>query len=72
MVDDKGHTVLAVNHDLNLAYRFSDEIIAINEGEIYDIGNPNKVMDETLFEKVFRVKADIIKGKGFFILDNIN
>ena len=72
MVDEKGLTVLAVNHDLNLAYRFSDEIIAINEGEIYDIGNPNKVMDETLFEKVFRVKADIIKGKGFFILDNIN
>ena len=72
MVDEKGVTVLAVNHDLNLAYKFSDQIIAVNNGTIDSTGDPDSVMNEDFFERVFKVKADIIKGKGFFIHDNID
>ena len=72
MVDEKGVTVLAVNHDLNLAYKFSDQIIAVNNGTVDSTGNPDSVMNEAFFERVFKVKADIIKGKGFFIHDNID
>jgi len=72
MVDEKGVTVLAVNHDLNLAYKFSDQIIAVNNGTVDSTGDPDSVMNEAFFERVFKVKADIIKGKGFFIHDNID
>ncbi|HKK95677.1 MAG TPA: ABC transporter ATP-binding protein [Anaerovoracaceae bacterium] len=71
LVKNDNLTVLAINHDLNFAYKFSDEIIAINYGEIDSIGAPEKVMDEEFFERVFKVKADIIKGKGFFIIDKL-
>jgi iron complex transport system ATP-binding protein len=71
LVKEEKLTVLAVNHDLNFAYRFSHEIIALNHGEIDSVGNPDSVMDEEFFKRVFKVKADIIKNKGFFIIDKI-
>ena len=71
LVRNENLTVLAINHDLNFAYRFSDEIVAINDGKIDSIGKPNETMDEDFFKRVFKVKADIIKDKGFFIIDKL-
>lgn len=71
LVDGEGLTVIAVNHDLNMAYRFSDYIIAMNDGKVDSLGTPEKVMNEEFFNRVFRVKAEVVEGRGFFILDNI-
>lgn len=70
-IEEKGLTVVEINHDLNMAYRFSDKIIALKEGSVDSQGEPLKVMDTEFFKRVFRVKAEIIGGYGFFILDNI-
>ncbi len=70
-IEEKGLTVVEINHDLNMAYRFSDKIIALKEGSVDSQGEPLKVMDTEFFKRVFRVKAETIGGYGFFILDNI-
>lgn len=70
-IEDRGLTVVEINHDLNMAYRFSDKIIALSEGVVDSEGIPSEVMDVEFFKKVFRVKVEIIGDYGFFILDNI-
>lgn len=64
---DTGLTVLAIHHDLNLAYRISDTLYALKDGICYGFGKPEEVMTEEMFQTVFQVKAEIIENKGFFI-----
>lgn len=71
LVREEGLTVIAVNHDLNMAYRFSDYIFSMNHGKVDSIGTPFEIMNQEFFERVFRVKAQVVEGRGFFILDNI-
>lgn len=63
-------TVIAVNHDLNMAYRFSDQVLALVDGMVDSYGPPNEVMDEAFFQRVFQVKAEVVPEKGCFIYDN--
>ncbi|MFA9423785.1 MAG: ABC transporter ATP-binding protein [Sedimentibacter sp.] len=70
-IKDVGLTVIEINHDLNMAYQFSDKIIALKEGIVDLQGIPSKVMDTDFFKRVFRVNVQIIGEHGFFILDNI-
>jgi iron complex transport system ATP-binding protein len=64
---DTGLAVLAIHHDLGLAYRFSDRIYALKEGRCAGAGEPGAVMTEEFFGRVFEVKAEIFPNKGFFI-----
>ena len=47
-------TVVMVLHDINHAARFSDEIIAMKEGEIVTTGSPEEIItNEVLEEELF-------------------
>lgn len=56
----QGCTIVMVLHDLNLASRFSDHMIAINEGSIIEHGSPQKVMTKEVLKRTFQVEADIV------------
>ncbi|ACA44990.1 ABC transporter ATP-binding protein [Clostridium botulinum] len=53
-------TIVMVIHDLNLAARFSDYIIAIQKGAIIKYGNPEEVMTPEVLRKTFNINADIV------------
>ncbi|MDS1003944.1 ABC transporter ATP-binding protein [Clostridium sporogenes] len=53
-------TIVMVLHDLNLAARFSDYIIAIQKGAIIKYGNPEEVMTPEVLRKTFNINADIV------------
>ncbi|NFE18934.1 ABC transporter ATP-binding protein [Clostridium botulinum] len=53
-------TIVMVIHDLNLAARFSDYIIAIQKGAIIKYGNPQEVMTPEVLRKTFNINADIV------------
>ncbi|NFV13777.1 ABC transporter ATP-binding protein [Clostridium sporogenes] len=53
-------TIVMVLHDLNLAARFSDYIIAIRKGAIIKYGNPEEVMTPEVLRKTFNINADIV------------
>ncbi|BDB00243.1 ABC transporter ATP-binding protein [Clostridium botulinum] len=53
-------TIIMVLHDLNLAARFSDYIIAIQKGDIIKYGPPEEVMTPEVLRKTFNINADIV------------
>jgi iron complex transport system ATP-binding protein len=57
---DAGKTIVAVLHDLNLASRFCDHIIAMADGAIVAEGPPGEVITAELVEKVFGLSCTII------------
>lgn len=51
--------VIIATHDVNLALRFSDKIIVLNEGRIVFCGNV-KLLKREVLEKVYNVKIEML------------
>ena len=60
---EKGTTIILVIHDINLAARFSDDIILLNEGEIIGSGNPEDVITAENMEKAYNLDVAIENNK---------
>jgi len=52
--NDLGLTVLMVNHDLNLASEYCDQLILINKGKISTKGSPLEVLNFETIEQVYK------------------
>lgn len=50
-------TVVMVLHDLNLAARFADYMVAMKDGEIHYQGTPHDVMTAPVLQKLFGITA---------------
>ncbi|MEJ2766282.1 ATP-binding cassette domain-containing protein [Photobacterium sp. MCCC 1A19761] len=50
-----GLTVIMVLHDINMAARFSDHLIAMHSGAVLASGAPEDLMKETVLESVYGV-----------------
>ncbi|UOO82291.1 ABC transporter ATP-binding protein [Uruburuella testudinis] len=57
---ETGKTIVMVLHDLNLACRYADEIIALCNGGVYLQGPPEKVMTEATVKAVFGLNNKMI------------
>lgn len=57
---DQGKTIALVIHELNLAARFSDWMIALKAGAIRGAGTPAEVMTPALLREVFGLDALIV------------
>jgi iron complex transport system ATP-binding protein len=57
----ENRTIVIVLHDINLACRYADHIIAIKDGKVYAEGNPKQVITENLINDVFDINAKIIE-----------
>ncbi|MGI3169820.1 ABC transporter ATP-binding protein [Pseudooceanicola sp. C21-150M6] len=49
----RGTTIVMVLHDLNLAARYADHLVAMRQGQIYATGSPDSVLTETMVTQVF-------------------
>jgi iron complex transport system ATP-binding protein len=56
----QGCTIAMVLHDLNLAARFSDYMIAIRSGRIISHGKPEEVMRPEVLKEAFSIDAQIV------------
>jgi iron complex transport system ATP-binding protein len=54
--------IVAVTHDLNLALRFSDSVIVMNDGRISAQGPPQEALAPALIDRVFGVRAELRDG----------
>jgi len=57
---DRGTTIVMILHDLNLAARYSDELVAISNGEVFAHGHPRKVITKENVKSVFGIDSVII------------
>lgn len=57
----QGCTIAMVLHDLNLAARFSDYMIAIRGGKIIKHGKPEEVMTAKVLKEAFSIDAQIVQ-----------
>ena len=62
----RGTTIVMVLHDLNLAARYADVLVAMKDGHITADGTPAQILDDALVREVFdldsRVVADPVSG----------
>jgi iron complex transport system ATP-binding protein len=57
---DRGTTIVMVLHDLNLAARYADELVAVRDGALYASGPPADIVTERLVHEVFGLESRII------------
>lgn len=60
---ENGTTIVMVLHDLNLAAKYSDNLIAIKDGKIFKSGMTEDVITEKMLNECFGVSAEIIVDK---------
>ena len=65
-LSSEGKTVVAVLHDIELAFTNSDKIVVIDNGEIAFSGPPSRLVDSGAIESAFGVKPTINSGQLFF------
>ncbi|MFC4002787.1 ABC transporter ATP-binding protein [Prauserella oleivorans] len=57
---ERGTTVVMVLHDLNLAARYADTLVAMRDGRIVAQGEPGDVLTEELLSEVFDLDAKVL------------
>jgi len=56
----RGTTIVMVLHDLNLAARYADHLVAILRGRVHAAGSPDSVLTESLVEQVFGLRCHVM------------
>lgn len=57
---ERGTTVVMVLHDLNLAARYADHLVAIAKGRVHVSGSPEEVLTQQNIRAVFGLESQII------------
>ena len=60
LCDDSGTTVVMVLHDLAMAARYADHLVAMRDGKVVAEGTPCEVVTSEVIEDVFGVSAHVI------------
>ena len=57
---ERGRTVVVVLHDLNLAARYAERLVAMKDGVLVASGAPEEVLTEQLLADVFELEARVV------------
>lgn len=69
----KNIVVIMISHDLNLAAKYSDNIIMMADGGVFAVGTPKDVITEDNIRSVYGVEAELVEHDGrphMIIIDN--
>lgn len=58
---ETGRTIALVIHELNMAARFADHMIAVREGVVVAQGTPEEIMTPDVLGSVFEIDAVVVK-----------
>ena len=56
---DNGKTIVTILHDINQAVQYSDYILILKDGKLYDAGNPTKVVTRKMLREVYGVDTKL-------------
>lgn len=63
MKQHKGTTIFTSVHDMNMALRYCDYVIAMDKGQIVHRGTPEQVITEKMLKNLFHVNARVRKDE---------
>jgi len=63
LAQKKNLIVIMVSHDLNLSARYSDKILILKEGKIYQAGLPEEVITHQCIKEVYGIETEIIRSQ---------
>jgi iron complex transport system ATP-binding protein len=61
---EQQRTIVMVLHDINLAARYGDHLIAMKDGAIYTQGTPDEVVNQQTMKAIFDLDCHIIRAPG--------
>ena len=59
---DRKMTLVMAMHDLNLASKFCNRLILLNEGKIESDGTPEQVLNKEILERVYDIEIDLVSS----------
>jgi iron complex transport system ATP-binding protein len=62
LAKEQNKTVLIALHDLNLAARFGDEVLAMKDGTTAALGKTEDVMEPATIERIYGLAVDVFKS----------
>ncbi|NRB55518.1 MAG: ABC transporter ATP-binding protein [Salinicola sp.] len=62
---ESGKTIVMVLHDLNLACRYADHIVALRDGRIHAQGTPHEVITRQRVKEIFQLDCQVIDDPYF-------
>lgn len=57
---EKNILIVMISHDINIAAKYSDKIILMFQGSVYDVGTPEEVITEENLRTVYGVVSKVI------------
>ena len=69
---ERGLTVVMVSHDLNIASKYSDEMVLLKDGAVFKVGAPEEVLTPENIREVYEVDSEVIEhgGRPYVLLNN--
>ena len=62
LVNQKGISAIMAIHDLNLASRYTDRVLIMKAGKIFDVGVPSKVLTPEIIKSVYDVEVEVVNS----------
>lgn len=60
---EKGYTVLMSTHNPEHSFRYANKVLALKNGRIIADGTPEKVLDESLIESLYGIRACVTETR---------
>jgi iron complex transport system ATP-binding protein len=68
---EKGLTIVTVTHDLNIAIKYTDETILLENGSIVSKGNTLDIITEDTLKKYFMIKSQVVNFENEYHINFI-
>ena len=64
LTEEKGILTIMICHDINIASKYSDEIVLLSGGSVYAVGTPGDVITSENLREVYGVVAEVVDDDG--------
>ena len=70
LVTERDMMIIMISHDLNIAARYSDNIIMLHGGTVFSVGRPEDVINTDNLRTVYGVESEmtVVDGRPYVIL----
>ncbi|KZN15020.1 MULTISPECIES: iron ABC transporter ATP-binding protein [Marinomonas] len=63
LCDEQNRTVILVIHDINFAANYSNHIVAMKSGNVYDSGSVKNIVTEENLKALYEIEFEILQSK---------